>query len=158
MKIAEQVGVSSAQLIPVIREVLAANGTFDLTVTGSSMLPTLKHLKSSVRLLDPSVREPKPYDIVLFERSEGICVLHRIVKRMEGGRFLINGDAQNWTETIDRRQIIGVVSELKRTRRWISCDALWYRAYGKLWAEMKLLRRIYFFMWRFARHFRHHMM
>ena len=150
MKTEERISISCTELVPVIREVLAKGGTFVLLVTGSSMLPLLKHLKSEVRLISPEVRLPKLYEIVFFMRDEKTYVLHRIVRCTEDGRFIINGDAQNWTETIDPEQIIGVVDQVKRSRRWISCDTAGYRIGVRLWVHLRPLRPIYFFIRRIA--------
>lgn len=120
------------QLLELIRTSLAVSGRFVLTVTGNSMAPTLHHLRDQVELLPPEVRPPKPGEIVLFHRSCGGCILHRILRRKKG-LFLINGDAQGWTEQIRPDQVIAVVGRFCRSGKWISCDAPRYRVYQTLW-------------------------
>lgn len=131
---------SAEELVPVIREVLEAGGAFTLKVTGYSMTPTLKHLRDQVQLVSPAVRPARTGEIVFFEREGGVFVLHRIIGVLPEGRLLINGDAQNWTESILPEQIIGVVNRMERRGRWISCDRPFYRMWVKVWGTLRPLR------------------
>lgn len=126
-------------LLPIIRETLSCGGKFVLTVTGSSMAPTLHHKKDRVELVSPEVRRPKKGEIVLFQRLTGECVLHRVLEEKDG-LLHINGDAQRWTEWIHHQQIVGVVSRICRNGCWRSCDERSYRGYVALWRMTKPLR------------------
>lgn len=119
-------------LLELIQTSLDVSGRFVLTVTGNSMAPTLHHLRDQVELYAPQDRPPQPGDIVLFRRSGGRCILHRIVRRESDG-FRINGDAQGWTEHIRADQVIAVAGRICRNGRWIRCDTPLYRLYGFVW-------------------------
>lgn len=115
-----------------------------LVVTGHSMRPLLRNLKDQVILVSPEQRKPEQGEIVLFVRDGGACVLHRIIGVRRDGSFLINGDAQLWTEVIRCDQVRAVVSAVKRGKRYISCDGKLYRRYVKFWTGAMFLRRIVF--------------
>lgn len=131
------------QLLALIETSLELSGRFVLTVTGSSMAPTLHHLRDRVELLPPSVRPPKPGEIVLFRRARGGCILHRILRRENSG-FRVNGDAQSWTEQIHPEQVIAVVSRICRNGKWIDCDAPLYQLWQSLWRLLLPCRSLLF--------------
>ena len=83
---------------------LLAEGKRDVPVpvAGSSMVPFL-HDGDTVylSLLDSP---PKKGDVVLYTRSTGQYVLHRIVKVNSDGSFLMLGDAQQELERIESRE------------------------------------------------------
>ncbi|MBE6599364.1 MAG: hypothetical protein E7638_07990 [Ruminococcaceae bacterium] len=132
--------VSMGELSPLIREIVASGGKAELTVTGNSMYPMMKHRVSMVRLCAP--HEPKVGDIPLYQRNDGVYVLHRIVGMDEDG-YICCGDNQCRLEKgIRREQIIAVVDEFKRTKRWRSCRSLPYRAYAWCRRVLRPMRRL----------------
>lgn len=128
------------QLIEKMRTVTAAGGTFPLRVMGYSMNPTLGSARDTVYLVSPKERPPKKDEIVFFVRPDGRGVLHRLIRVLPDGSFLINGDAQNWTETIQPEQVIAVVSHFERKNRQIACDGRIYRMYVRLWGFLRPAR------------------
>ena len=114
-----QVSFYGREVVPLIREVLASGGSFDLTVSGTSMSPTLKPERDQVRLKAPQRKMPEKYPILFFQRDDGTYVLHRKIRGGRQGIWVINGDAQAWTECIQPGQVIGVVYEIRRKGRWI---------------------------------------
>ena len=78
-------------LVPIIREVTRSGGEFNLFTRGTSMRPTICEGRHSVLLCECTT--PVPGDIVLYERSEGHFVLHRIV-RIRGSVMTMCGDNQ----------------------------------------------------------------
>lgn len=133
--------LSKESLVPLIKETLSNDSPFVLTVTGYSMQPTLKSTGDKVELVSTEKRPVKKGEIVFFERENGDCVLHRVIK-IQGDTLTINGDAQAWTETVDVSRVIGVVSRFNRNGKWIECDSPMYRFYSKFWMISKPLRRI----------------
>ena len=127
-------------LIEKMRTVTAAGGVFPLRVMGYSMNPTLGSARDIVHLVSPTQRPPKKGEIVFFVRSDGRGVLHRLIRVLPDGNFLINGDAQSWTETIRPEQVIAVVSNFERKNRQISCDSHIYRMYVRLWELLRPVR------------------
>ncbi len=117
-----------------------------LLVTGSSMAPMLLDRRSVVYLERNRAYVPRRGDILLFCRPDGTVVLHRLVKCLEDGQLLINGDAQAWTETIFPEQIVARVVRFRRKRRERSVEGLGYRLYVRLWMP---LRPLHPKIWRF---------
>ena len=128
------------QLIKTMRKVTATGGTFPLRVMGYSMNPTLGNARDIVWLVSPAERPPKKGEIVFFVRPDGRGVLHRLIRVLPDGNFLINGDAQSWTETIRPEQVIAVVSRFRRKNRPISCDGQFYRMYVGIWELLRPVR------------------
>lgn len=128
------------QLIKTMRKVTATGGTFPLRVMGYSMNPTLGNARDIVWLVSPAERPPKKGEIVFFVRPDGRGVLHRLIRVLPDGCFLINGDAQSWTETIRPEQVIAVVSRFRRKNRQISCDGWSYRMYVGVWEFLRPVR------------------
>lgn len=130
------------QLIEKMRKVTAAGGVFPLHVMGYSMIPTLGNGRDIVWLVSTEQRPPKKGEILFFVRPDGHGVLHRLIRVLPDGNFLINGDAQSWTEIIFPQQVIAVVSHFKRKNRLISCDGRLYRAYVRLWEFLRPVRPV----------------
>lgn len=133
--------LSKENLVPLIKETLSSDSPFVLTVTGYSMRPTLKSTGDKVELVSTESRPVKKGEIVFFERENGDCVLHRVI-RIQGNTLTINGDAQAWTEMVDVSRVIGVVSRFNRNGKWIDCDGFMYHFYSKFWMISRPLRRV----------------
>jgi len=134
--------IQMTSLSPLIEEILATGGTVELTVTGNSMYPMLKHRKSQVRLSSP-VRI-QIGDIPLYRRANGAYILHRVVDIGENA-YTCCGDHQWHLEKgIHPEQIVAVVTDFKRGKRWISCENLRYRFYWRLWVGIRPFRRLLF--------------
>lgn len=130
--------LTQEQLLPVLREAVDSGGSFQLTVTGSSMAPTLKPGRDSVEL---HKAPPRKGDIVLFQRTGGECILHRVI-RCRKDLLTVNGDNQRWSEDIHPSQVIAVVRSLHRDGRQIYCRSPLYRAYSALWMLLRPLRSV----------------
>ncbi len=101
--------VRLADLLPVIREVTEAGGTFPLYPRGSSMLPTIVPERDMVVLAAPE--RIQKGDIILYQRESGIFVLHRVVKKGKDGSFVLRGDNQLYNESgVLPSQIIAMVT------------------------------------------------
>ena len=128
------------QFIKKMRDITASGNVFQLRVMGYSMNPTLGHARDTVYLVSPTQRAPQKGDIVFFVRPDGQGVLHRLIRVLPDGCFLMNGDAQCWTETIRPEQVVAVVSHFIRKGKDISCDGHIYRCYVRLWGALRPLR------------------
>ena len=100
-------------------EQLSRNGFLLKQTKGVSMEPMLRQYEeeSLIRALD---REPRKYDVVLFKRSGGEYVLHRVIGR-EGDTFLIRGDNCMGTERVKREQILGILEGFYRGETYVNC-------------------------------------
>lgn len=130
------------KLLPIISTAFDNGSPFVLTVSGSSMRPTLRGQGDKVELVSKEKRAVRKGELVFFERENGECILHRVIK-LEGDVLTVNGDAQIFTEKVKSTQVIGVARRLCRNSKWISCDSFSYRLYSKLWMVLKPVRRIF---------------
>ena len=145
---------SEKDIVPIMEEVIKSGGSCKLRVTGYSMNPTLRHLKDRVVLVSPQKRAPKKDEIVFIKRDTGKHVLHRIRKIINDECFIMNGDAQMWTEIVRFDQVIGVAESFYRDDKLISCDSKRYKIYMKLWVLCKPIRPLIFRMASVVRKFK----
>lgn len=132
--------LSGKEILAEMEDSFGQEKGFTLLVTGHSMRPFLRHLRDGVELVSPDRCPPKAGDMVFFQRENGKCVLHRILKKETDG-FTVCGDAQLWTEQVSRKQIIGVASALCRGGRWIRAESRPYQAAVWCWYHLPGLRR-----------------
>lgn len=124
----------------IIKDVLDSGGEFQMFPKGSSMLPLLREKIDSVVLVKPQ-GQLKTGDILLYKRSNGQYVLHRIVK-VNQNSYELCGDNQIQIETkVSDTDIIGVVGYFYRREKKITDRNLIYKCYNFLWKSF-ILRRI----------------
>lgn len=132
--------VSGAEFTPVLTEVLSAEGYVSLVVSGFSMSPFLKHGRDVVHLRTCTEKDLRRGQILLFKRSDGSLILHRIRKVLPNGQLVMNGDSQTWCETISSHQVIAVVSSVERNGQHISCNSAMFGIWNLLWYPTRLIR------------------
>ncbi len=131
--------VRMEDMMPLIREKLAAGQTVKLPPVGVSMLPMLRQGRDCVLLKSPPDRLKK-YDIPLYQRDDGHFVLHRVVKA--GETYACMGDNQFRRETgIRQEQVIAVVEGFTRDEKYYPVRALGYRLYCRAWHYSRFPRR-----------------
>lgn len=127
-------------LMPLIRERLAAGQSVCFSPKGISMLPMLRQGVDTVTL-SPITAPLKKYDLPLYQRDSGKYVLHRIVG--VGDTLTCAGDNQVVLERgLRQEQMIGVVTAFTRGGKTHTVDERGYRLYCRLWHHTRLLRRI----------------
>lgn len=132
--------VSIESLIPVIRLQLENGGRSRLVVTGISMHPTLRHCRDMVELI-PVTRELKRGDLILYQRENGIYVLHRIVTKPQNGEFICSGDHQWEPEPVSARQVIALVDTYIRGGKRIPVDAISCKLWVWFWVGVFPVRK-----------------
>lgn len=120
---------------------LENSGKATLTVTGHSMLPTLRERRDSVILKIPDAKQ-KIGEIILYLRENGQYVLHRIIDMDEGG-YICSGDNQVMREPVTHSQVLAVVTGITRKGKIYSVDSLAGRLYRVFWVGMFPLRKYY---------------
>lgn len=136
-----KVAVPMESLAEVIGLQLANGGKANLTVTGSSMMPLFYHLRDCVSLV-PAEGKQKSGEIILYRRTNGQYVLHRII-RAERDHYVCCGDNQYEKEVVTQDQLIGVVDGFARRGKTYRCTHTGYRIYQALWVGLFPLRRGY---------------
>lgn len=131
--------ISPEQALPRIKNLLAEGLPCRLVVTGSSMLPFLRHKRDAVYLIpaDGSIRVG---DILFYLRGAKAPILHRVHKLLPDGTLIMCGDAQVGLEPIRREQVLAKVSHVERGGKTISCTHISLRLSVRLWRLMRPLR------------------
>lgn len=128
-------------LMPLIRERLAAGQTVSFFPNGVSMLPMLRQGRDSVEL-SPAPERLKKYDLPLYQRDNGQYVLHRVVA--VGKDYTCVGDNQFLLEPgVERRQVIALVTAFTRDGKRIEVTDLCYQIYCRLWCTSRPLRHFW---------------
>lgn len=128
-----------SNLSPLISEMLESGGCAEITVTGNSMYPLLRHKVSRVRLGAPD--NLKVGDVPLYRRKSGSFVLHRII-RINGDEFTMCGDNEGFLEPgIHRENIVAVMTHFSRDgKKWTPCTSTLYGIYRRLWVLSRPVR------------------
>ena len=121
-------------------EMLQESG-FDLgSPISGSMRPMIRPRRDSV-LFVPKGSSLVPGDVVLY-RSHGVAVMHRILKKGEGG-YVIRGDNSPAVEWVLEEQIIAVMQGFYRDERYYPKEHIPYRIYAWLWPRLHPLLMVY---------------
>ena len=131
--------IPSREALPRIQAVLQAGGSCAVTVTGTSMVPLLRHGKDQV-LISPLSRPVRRGDVLFYVRDNGRCILHRAVRTGPDGSITVCGDAQTQLEQIRPGQILGVVTRVRRKGREFPVTSPVWRAVSGLWMLLRPLR------------------
>ena len=124
-----------------IERCLQEQGFAVVPIRGTSMWPLLQEGKSRVQLAKRDGAPLRKGDIVLYRRSGGVLVLHRIVK-LEQDTFWVCGDHQwRMAERIEEAQILAVAQGFYRNGRYVHEKTWWYRIYKIFWNENLVIRR-----------------
>lgn len=139
------------ELMPLIRERLAAGESVRFSPHGTSMLPMLKDGRDQV-ILSPLPDKLKKYDLPLYRRENGQYVLHRIVKAEDD--YTCMGDNQFVPEPgLHHDQMIAVVTSFVRKGKEHSTGSIRYQAYCRFWHYTRLFRHIWRWMGDKLHHF-----
>ena len=146
MSATSTVYITLEDMMPLIRERLAAGQSVRIYPRGTSMLPMLVEGRDSV-VLSPLPEKLKKYDLPLYRRANGQFVLHRIIKVED--TYTCIGDNQLYLEAgVAHDRMIAVVSSFNRKGREYKVTDLRYRFYCIFWYNTRFFRRI----WRSAKH------
>ncbi|MBQ5994945.1 MAG: S24/S26 family peptidase [Clostridia bacterium] len=132
--------ISLSQLAPLIVEELEADGSFEISIKGTSMLPLLVQGRDTV-VLKKADGPLKKYDLPLYRRDDGTYVLHRVVA-VKDGKYNMCGDNQ-WVieKGIEPSQVIGKVCTVNRKGKEIRTDSFGYRLYCRVWQLLFPVRK-----------------
>ena len=126
--------VHLSEMMPVMEEMLGANGQVSFIPEGISMLPTIVGGKDTVTIKKTTKRLEK-FDACLYVRKNGGFVLHRVIKVLPDG-YVMSGDNQYVLEKgIKDEQIIGVVVSVNKNGKEINCQNKAYKFYIRLVAS-----------------------
>lgn len=139
--------LSFAQMLPYINEQIRAGGSVELPVRGRSMRPMLREGKDTV-ILSGISKPLKTYDIPLYQRADGVYVLHRIIS-IGNEEYTCMGDNQFTPETgLKEEQMLAVLTAFRRGKRLVKLTSPTYRLYRWTWCHS---RAFCFFIFRAIR-------
>lgn len=130
-------------LAPVFEEMLQSGRAVTFSPGGYSMLPMLQPNVNKVVIVPPD-RAVKKHDILLFKRTDGHLVLHRVVHR-RGEMLTMCGDGQVELEPgIHTSQVLGVLKGFYQNGgAYVEPSGLKYALYCRtLWLR-RLKRRVF---------------
>ncbi len=116
-------------------ELLKEKGYIVYTNVGTSMLPLLRERRDIIEIR-PIERPPEKYDVLLYKRGE-TYILHRVIRILPDGGYLIAGDHNTFIERdVTDRMILGKMTRIIRNGREIKVDEnLLYRIYSHIWTD-----------------------
>lgn len=136
--------INLADFYPLIAEILGQGGTFSLTITGSSMWPTILGGRDQVTLVK-APEQLKKYDLPLYRRKNGQFVLHRIISVNEDGTYNCCGDHQTQIERgLTQEQMIGLATNFVRKGKAFTADNRHYCRWVRFWCAILRFRPVYF--------------
>jgi len=128
---------------PILEDVLKSGGSIKFMPNGQSMLPLIREGKDSV-VISPVERKPKKYDTILYKRTNGQFVLHRIVRAKKNSYVLCGDNQYQYEYDITDDMIIGIMTEFMRDGKTITPSDFQYKIYlKKLYAKRVVKRIIY---------------
>lgn len=120
-------------------EYLDKNGTLAYTNVGVSMMPLLRQGRDVMVIQKKGAERCRNYDAVLFKRRNGQYVLHRIVKVLDNGYYII-GDNCISGEYVQEDQVLGILTEVVRGKKTIRVTDFGYLLYVHLWCDFLPIR------------------
>ena len=128
-----------------VEDIISNNGYLITQPLGNSMLPLIRPDIDTVVI---KKRIPKKYDVVLYKRSNGKYILHRVLKISNKG-YDICGDNQWKIEFgIIDKQILGVMDGFYRGNKYIDISSFWYKLYIRFWCGSLYFRKIIIYILR----------
>ena len=123
-------------------ELLEKTGVIVYTNKGVSMMPLLRQDRDLMVIERKGSERCKKYDAVLFRRpgSQGVYVLHRILRVNDDGTYWIVGDNCVTGETVREENVLGILTAVVRDGKNIPVTGRGYRAYVHLWCDCYPLR------------------
>lgn len=110
---------------------LETHGSIIFTNRGVSMLPLLRQDRDVMVIDKRGEGRCRKYDAVLFKRDNGQYILHRILKLLDGGYFIV-GDNCTDGEFVREEQVLGVLRQVRRDGKTIQVTDPGYRFYVRV--------------------------
>ena len=122
-------------LMPALLGLQEETGMVPLVISGSSMSPFLAHHRDTVYL--SKVRQPlKRGDMILYRRTNGKYILHRIY-RTEPNTYTLVGDAQTVLEQgITSNQVLALVTAVQRKGQLLKPGSFWWEFFRLVWIRL----------------------
>lgn len=124
------------RLLPFLKE----GQTVEIHPQGSSMFPLLTEGRDSVLICSLDDTTPKRGDILLYQRSNGLLVLHRVYRTRQDGFYFV-GDNQTEIEgPLERSQLLAKVTHIRRKGQLFSIKHPIYLLISRAWLFLRPIR------------------
>lgn len=134
--------MDTTALLDEVCEILPQAERVPLRISGNSMSPFLVHCRDTVYLCRVT-RPLRPGDIVLYQRTNGAYILHRIY-RLEQDGYCMVGDAQTVLEHgVKKEQIRAMVVAAERKGHRQQPGTFWWEFFEKVWIRVVPLRPLF---------------
>lgn len=111
-----------------------------LVISGNSMSPFLVHGRDTV-YLSRLERPARRGDVLLYRRSSGAYILHRVCRVEPDGTLTMVGDAQTVLERgVAPEQVIAVMTAALRKGRRQAPGRFWWQFFATAWLWLRPLR------------------
>ncbi|MGI6710492.1 MAG: hypothetical protein ACOX4W_03510 [Bacilli bacterium] len=108
---------------------------------GVSMLPLIKEGIDSVRLV--KIKRPiKKYDVLLYSRENGSCVLHRVVRVCKESYDMMGDNQWIIERGVKKDNIIALMDGVYKGEKFISINSFRYKIYARFRVWFRFFRRV----------------
>lgn len=131
-------------LLEEVRRQIHAGHTATIVLKGCSMRPYLEHLRDRVLLTPIPSEGVRCLDVVLAQTTDQRYVLHRVVRILPDGTYMLRGDGNVYGYEICTEQgIIGVAKGFYRgnPEQYTDCQSKTWRLYSVVWPRLRFMRR-----------------
>jgi hypothetical protein len=122
-----------------LAEQLDTHGVIMWPNKGVSMMPLLRENRDLMVIQKRGEERLRKYDAVLFVRTNGEYVLHRILK-VHPDSYWIVGDNCISGEIVQEEQVIGILTEIVRDGKTIRVTDRGYLVFVHIWCALFPLR------------------
>ena len=130
-----------------VSDAIERHGSIIVSPVSDSMYPLIREQRDAVVL--GKARFPlQRFDVALYERDNGMLVLHRVMKAV-GHSYDFSGDHYEQHETgIEDSQICALMTGFFHKEKYVSLDSAWYKLYCHVWCGTFFLRKVTVRIWR----------
>ncbi len=131
-------------IIDNIEQLVERGESFEMVVTGYSMLPLLGYGRDRIVLHRTTDTEDIMHRAAMFRMADRRIIVHRVI-RIEDDMVTLQGDGNiQQREQCRRSEIIGVVdSVIRQNGRRVSCTSRWWRIRERIWLGQPCFIRRY---------------
>lgn len=130
-------------IIDNIEQLVERGESFEMVVTGYSMLPLLGYGRDRIVLHRTTDTEDIMHRAAMFRMADRRIIVHRVI-RIEDDMVTLQGDGNiQQREQCRRSEIIGVVdSVIRQNGIRVSCTSRWWRIRERIWlGQPRIVRR-----------------
>lgn len=122
----------------------------NIPLNGNSMMPLVRRQRDRVTVV-PVYRAPRRGDIVLFQRADGVFVVHRLLSIGEDTVRTLGDNCRAPDPPIPASSVLGIVTYVQRGKRMLHVDTALGRFAGRIWSVMLPVRNWTRACWRAVR-------